>query len=69
MPRCLGSYAFLLDGINWISLCKMCEEAGIGKKSNHSLRMTGATRLFRSEVAERTIQARTGHKSISTACV
>ena len=43
---------------------EMCEEAGIQGKSNHSLRVTGATRLYRSGVAERTIQARTGHKSI-----
>ena len=42
----------------------MCEEVGIERKSNHSLKVTGATRLYRSGVAERTIQARTGHKSI-----
>ena len=42
----------------------MCEEVGIERKSNHSLKVTGGTRLYRSGVAERTIQARTGHKSI-----
>ncbi len=40
------------------------EQAGISGKTNHSLRVTGATRLYRGGIAEKTIQARTGHKSI-----
>ena len=42
----------------------LCEKAGIERKTNHSLKVTGATRLYRSGVPERTIQARIGHKSI-----
>ena len=43
----------------------MCENAGIaGKKTNHSLRVTGATALFDAGVPERIIQSRTGHKSV-----
>ena len=52
------------DGTNWISLYETCEEVGIERKSNHCLKVTGATRLYRSGVAERTIQARSGHKNI-----
>ena len=40
-------------------------EAGIaGKKTNHSLRVAGATSLFSASVPERVIQGRTGHVSI-----
>ena len=40
-------------------------EAGIeGKKSNHSLRVAGATSLFSAGVPERIIQSRTGHSSV-----
>ena len=40
----------------------MCDEAGIsGKKTNHSLRVSGATSLFDAGVPER---QRTGHRSI-----
>ena len=43
----------------------MCDEAGIsGKKTNHSLRVSGATSLFDAGVPERVIQQRTGHRSI-----
>ena len=43
----------------------MCETAGIsGKKTNHSLRVTGATALFDAGVPEQIIQSRTGHKSV-----
>ena len=43
----------------------MCEEAGIsGKKTNHNLRVAGASTLFDAGVPERIIQGRTGHKSI-----
>ena len=34
------------------------------EKTNHSLRATGAMRLFRSGVPERSVQSRTGHNSV-----
>ena len=43
----------------------ICDEAGIsGKKTNHSLRVSGTTSLFNAGVPERVIQQRTGHRSI-----
>ena len=43
----------------------MCQEAGVdGKKTNHSLRATGATQLYQSGVPEKLIQERTGHRSL-----
>ena len=43
----------------------MCRNAGImGHKTNHSLRATGATELYRSDVPEKIIQERTGHRSL-----
>ena len=42
----------------------MFQEIGVEGKSNHSLRATGATRLFESNVPEKLIQERTGHKSV-----
>ena len=42
----------------------MCQAAGIlGEKTNHSLRATGASRLFQASVPEKIIQERTGHRS------
>ena len=42
----------------------MCKEAGIKeKKSNHSLRATGATALFNAGVPEKLIRDVTGHRS------
>ena len=35
---------------------EMCSEAGIPRKTNHSLRATGATTLFQSKVPEKIIQ-------------
>ena len=44
----------------------MCREAGITeKKTNHSLRATGTTALFRANVHEKLIRDVTGHKSNS----
>ena len=43
----------------------MCSEVSIEGKTNHSLRATGATRLYNSGTAEKTIQLRAGHKSIT----
>ena len=42
----------------------MCTEAGIPRKTNHSLRATGATTLFQSKVPEKIIQKTTGHRSL-----
>lgn len=43
----------------------MCEEAGIeGHKTNHSLRVSGASTLFDAGVPEKIIQGRTGHRSL-----
>ena len=43
----------------------MCAEAGISeRKTNHSLRVSGATSLYSGGVPEREIQQRTGHKSL-----
>ncbi|XP_064387890.1 zinc finger MYM-type protein 2-like [Halichondria panicea] len=41
----------------------MCEQVGIYGKTNHSLRATGATRLFAANVPEKLIAERTGHRS------
>ena len=42
------------------------EEAGVtGWKSNHSLRVMGATTLFAAGVPERVIQSCTGHSSLN----
>ena len=46
-------------------VAQMCEEAGLNeRKTNHSLRVTGATSLYNGGVPEREIQQRTGHRSI-----
>ena len=43
----------------------LCEQAGIsGFKTNHSLRVTSATRLFQSGVDEQLIMSHTGHRSV-----
>ena len=42
----------------------MCMQIGVEGKTNHSLRATGATRLFEANVPEKLIQERTGHRSI-----
>ena len=43
----------------------MCRQAGIpGYKTNHSLRVTAATRLYRHGVDEQLIMERTGHRSL-----
>ena len=41
----------------------ICEKAGIQGKTNHSLRATGATRLFTANVPEKLIQECIGHCS------
>ena len=43
---------------------EMCIKAGIGHKTNHSLRATGASELFKAGVPEKIIKERTGHRSL-----
>ena len=44
---------------------QLCDSAGIdGYKTNHSLRVSNATRLFQSGVDEQLIMSRTGHRSV-----
>ena len=45
-------------------LPNMCDKAGIERKTNHSLRATGATEMFATNVPEKLIQSRTGHRSV-----
>ena len=47
------------------TISQMCQIAGItGFKTNHSLRVTAATRLFQAGVDEQLIMKRTGHRSV-----
>ena len=54
--------------VGWNTLDKMVKdiflEAGVKGKTNHSLRVTGATRMYEHGIQEKTIQSRTGHKSV-----
>ena len=43
---------------------EMFAEVGIEGKTNHSLRATGTTRMYKHGIQEKTIQSRTGHKSL-----
>ena len=44
---------------------EMCSQAGVsGKKTNHSLRASAITSLFRAGVSEKVIQDRSGHRSL-----
>ena len=46
-------------------MAKMCTKAQIqGYKTNHSLRATAASRLYRKGIDEQLIMERTGHRSI-----
>ena len=43
----------------------MCMEAGVtSHKTNHSLRATGATQMYKKGTPEKLIQVRTGHRSL-----
>ena len=42
---------------------KLCEEVRIEGRTNHSLRATGATRLFEANVPKKLIKEVTGHRS------
>ena len=46
---------------------EICSEAGLdGKKTNHSLRVAGATSLYQAGVPEKLIQQRTGHRCLQS---
>ncbi len=45
-----------------------CTAAGLEGKTNHSLRATGATRMYHKGVTEKAIQGRTGHKRLEALC-
>ena len=54
-------------GVNYLNemVKRMCCEANLeGRYTNHSLRASGATELFQSEVLEKVIQEITGHRSV-----
>ena len=42
----------------------MCVEAGIHRKTNHSLHASSVTTLFQKNMSERVIQNITGHRSL-----
>ncbi len=60
-------YSIVPVGHNTLQLTvhRLCSAAGIeGYKTNHSLRVTAATRLYQAGVDEQLIMKRTGHRSI-----
>ena len=54
--------------VGWNKLDRMVKDifldAGIEGKTNHSLRVAGATRMYNQGIQEKTIQSQTGHKSV-----
>ena len=44
----------------------MCNDAQIPRRTNHSLRATGASVLFQGNVPEKIIQKTTGHRSVES---
>ena len=52
-------------GVNKLNeiLPQLCESAGLSRKTSHCLRVTCASRLFQSNVQEKLIRERTGHRS------
>ena len=48
----------------WWQKCVLKQVSVEGEKTNHSLRVAGATTLFDAGVPERILQQRTGHKSV-----
>lgn len=60
-------YSIVPVGHNTLSqiVGRLCKQAGIsGYKTNHSLRVTSATRLFQNGIDEQLIMSHTGHRSI-----
>ena len=61
------TYSKVPIGHNMLSkmVSHLCSDAGIlGFKTNHSLRVTSATRLFHSGVDEQLIMSHTRHRSV-----
>ena len=52
-----------INSLNKILPDKLCAEAGLERKTSHSLRITCATTLFQNSVEEKLIRERTGHRS------
>ena len=54
--------------VGWNKLDRMVKDifldAGIECKTKHSLRVAGATRMYNQGIQEKTIQSRSGHKSV-----
>ena len=66
-PKDICWYSEVPVGNNTLSqtVRRLCTSAGIkGYKTNHSLRVTSATRMFQGGVDEQLIMSRTGHRSI-----
>lgn len=66
-PKGVIWYSKMPVGHNTLSktVSRLCKDGGIaGYKTNHSLRMTAATRLFHSGVDEQLIMSHTGHRSV-----
>ena len=59
-------YEEVAVGKNTLSVMvkEMCAEAKIDMKTNHRLRASGTTAMFRANVPEKIIQKMTGHRSI-----
>jgi len=58
-------YTSIPIGKHTLHTKSMCAQAGIcGHKTNHSLRATGATELYKRGAPEKLIQERTGHRSL-----
>ena len=59
---------FFTVPVGWNKLDRMVkemfEEVNTPGKSNHSLRVTGATHMYKHGIQEKPIQSRTGHKSV-----
>ena len=47
-------------------VARMFEVVGVRGKTNHSLRVTGTTRLFNAQVPEKIVQERSGHHSLDS---
>ena len=66
-PRGVLWYSKVPVGHNTLSqtVGRLCKQAGITDyETNHSLRVTSATRLFQSGVDEQLIMSHTGHRSV-----
>ena len=47
-------------------VARMFEAVGVRGNTNHSLRVTGTTRLFNAQVPEKIVQERSGHRSLDS---